>query len=171
MATGTGKTITSLSCAVKLFKKVKQLITIIAVPFDHLVDQWKEDVINFGFNPILCRGSYRNWLGKLQSKLRDYEMGFRNSLCIIVTHKTAASDRFIKLVNDCKEDILFIGDEMHYLGAENLRKSLRQNYNYRLGLSATPDRWFDEEGTEYIKEYFGQIAKRYSLREAINNGF
>ena len=38
---------------------------------------------------------------------------------------------------------MLIVDEVHGIGAPNFRKGLIENYNFRLGLSATPSRWFD----------------------------
>lgn len=171
MATGTGKTITSLASAVQLTNKLDDLITIVSVPFVHLIDQWKNDVIDFGFNPILCRGGYKKWYYKLKSKIDDFKNGYRNNLFIIVTHKTSASKRFIRLFDNIKKDILIIGDEVHYLGSRYLSESLHQNFNYKIGLSATPDRWFDEEGTDILYDYFGKTVFEYSLEEAINNNF
>jgi len=171
MATGTGKTIASLASAVKITNKSKNLILIISVPFVHLIEQWEKNVIDFGYNPVLCRGDYKTWYSELKSKISDLERGYRNNLCIIVTHMTSASNRFTSLFNNVTKNILLIGDEVHYLGAEHLQNALHHNYNYRIGLSATPDRWFDERGTNTLYDYFGEVVLQYSLKEAIENEF
>lgn len=172
MATGTGKTITSLALAVKLHQELKEeLAIVISVPFNHLVDQWKEDVLKFGFIPVICRGSYTNWYNKLKSRVQDFNLRARKSLVVITTHSTSSGNKFTSLVDRVEGNILFIGDEVHYLGAQNLRRALRSKYNFRVGLSATPKRWFDEEGSTYLNNYFVERAIEYPLEKAISKGF
>lgn len=50
------------------------------------------------------------------------------------------------------------------------RIGLLEEYNYRLGLSATPRRYFDEEGSELLLHYFGETVFRYDLKKAIEDG-
>jgi len=54
MATGTGKTITALAAATRLFEREHHLAVIITVPYQHLVDQWQTEAATFGFRPILA---------------------------------------------------------------------------------------------------------------------
>ncbi|WP_273226837.1 DEAD/DEAH box helicase family protein [Geosporobacter ferrireducens] len=172
MATGTGKTFTSLSAAVQLSNKLNdRLAIVISVPFNHLVDQWKKDVVKFGFIPLLCRGTYTQWYNQVKSRVQDYNLGTRKNLVLITTHTTASASRFKGLLEQIEGDVLFIGDEVHYLGAGNMRKALLPNYNYRIGLSATPDRWFDEEGTDVIKNYFFDTVIDYPIDKAIKERF
>ncbi len=172
MATGTGKTITSLALSVMLSNSLNdRLMIVITVPFGHLVEQWREDVIAFGFSPLSCQGSYQQWYSKVRSRIQDYNIRARNSLVLISTHDTSSSARFTKLISKVQGDILFIADEVHYLGAPKLRKAMLPEYNYRVGLSATPDRWFDEAGTGLIYEYFKEKVIEYPLDKAIENGF
>ena len=56
------------------------------------------------------------------------------------------------------------------MGAENLRQCLPENAAFRLGLSATPERWFDEAGTQSILDYFGEAVFELGLAEAIAIG-
>ena len=54
MATGTGKTFTGLGAITQLYKDLKgKLAVIIVCPYQHLVDQWVEDILNFNINPII----------------------------------------------------------------------------------------------------------------------
>lgn len=62
---------------------------------------------------------------------------------------------------------MLIGDEVHGLGAPNLKRAMVESAGLRLGLSATPRRWYDEEGTDAIFSYFGQVCFQFSLDEAI----
>ena len=80
---------------------------------------------------------------------------------------------FAQLVEDVgglPENSLLIGDEVHATGAETYRKLLRDDFRYRLGLSATPLRQYDLEGTEIILEYFGGIVYEFLLEKAIAAG-
>ena len=44
-----------------------------------------------------------------------------------------------------------------------------EDYNYRLGLSATPKRWFDEEGTQAIYDYFGDVVYDFDIKRALTD--
>jgi len=63
---------------------------------------------------------------------------------------------------------LLIADEVHGLGAEKRREGLLEVYNTRLGLSATPKRWFDSKGTDIICNFFRGIVYEFGLKEAIS---
>ena len=60
---------------------------------------------------------------------------------------------------------------MHNLGATKNLKSLPVTATFRLGLSATPVRRGDEQGTKALEDYFGPEAIRFELKDAIENGF
>jgi len=168
MATGTGKTITSLAAATSIYQEHGRLALIILVPYLHLLEQWERNCKRFGFNPVLCSGEHGRWQINVKSAVQDFNIGSQKHLCILAVHKTAAMNKFAtatrRLPND---DTLLIGDEAHGLGASHLRKALVDNANMRLGLSATPRRWFDDEGTDTIFRYFGPTCFEYSLDQAI----
>ena len=63
-----------------------------------------------------------------------------------------------------------IADEMHGLGSPMRNKGLSELYDFRLGLSATPERWLDEEGTNLLFDYFNGLAFQFSLEKAISEG-
>ncbi|MGY3716247.1 DEAD/DEAH box helicase family protein [Sutcliffiella cohnii] len=172
MATGTGKTITALAASAQLVEDVNEPLTVlISVPFNHLVEQWEVEAKMFGFLPILCHGSSAAWKPKLRSKILDVNKGFRKNLCIISTHDTGSSDNFLNLIAKVKGPILYIGDESHYLGSMQFSKLLNPIFQYRIGLSATPDRWFDDEGSVRLREYFNVTVAEISITEAINKNF
>ena len=62
---------------------------------------------------------------------------------------------------------LLIADEAHNLGSEGFISDPPTYFEYRLGLSATPVRQYDEEGTEALLEFFGSVVFRFTLKEAI----
>jgi superfamily II DNA or RNA helicase len=168
MATGTGKTITSLACAESIYKKEKRIALIVCVPYLHLIDQWKEEMKKFGFKPILCSSKYPNWSNKLQLRIQDYNLKFKNKISCIITHASAASRNFQDLIDQINTNPkMAIYDEVHSLGSSKLKNALSRNIKFRIGLSATPQRWFDAFGTNVIMKYFKGVCFSYPLEEAI----
>lgn len=173
MATGTGKTVTALSAAVKLYENLRRVGLIIVVPYTHLVEQWRENAESFGFRPILGYKSRELWETDLSGQLTAYNAGSINNYCLITTTTTFRSDTMQEIVRTrVAGPVVLIGDEVHHLGAPHLRDMLPENIQYRLGLSATPERWHDEDGTQALRAYFhpGTIFT-FGLREAIQNGY
>ncbi|HEU5380919.1 MAG TPA: DEAD/DEAH box helicase family protein [Ktedonobacteraceae bacterium] len=167
MATGTGKTITALAASVRVYEEEKQLALVIAVPYQHLVDQWAEQAKLFGYRPILAYKSKKYWLEELNTHIRDYTSGYRSFLCVITTHTTFISAEFQNCMACLKKTTLLIADEAHHLGAEKSRESYPNHVSHRLALSATPDRWFDDEGTAALRAYFGETVFSFPLEKAI----
>jgi DNA phosphorothioation system restriction enzyme len=172
MATGTGKTVTSLLTAAHVAEQMDdKMALVIAVPYQHLVDQWADDVRDFGGNPILAYESRKNWQERLEGELAEFDLGVRDSLVVITTHTTFASANFQRVLSRVNRDrFMLIADEVHHMGAPHLKESLPEAVQLRLGLSATPERFYDDEGTEELFEYFGEIVYQYGLSEAIKNG-
>ena len=171
MATGTGKTITALSALARLREEKKPLFVLVACPYQHLVDQWYEEAVRFGFEPILAYKSSANWVNQLNTALVRYNYGVRDVVCTITTQTTFIAVTMQKLLSKLKRSAVLIADEVHHLGAERSRKRLTDVFNYRLGLSATPNRWFDESGTTALKTYFGDTVYEFSLNKAIEKGY
>lgn len=170
MATGTGKTFTALGAMDEFLEtRSEPTLVVIAVPYTHLADQWREEIAKFGYNnPKFLYGSANTeWKGDLSRILSDLTLGMGSDQLIITTHTTLASDYFRDQIERSDCDALLIGDEVHGLGSEHQRKALLDEYEYRIGLSATPERHYDEEGSEYILNYFGGIVFEYGLGEAI----
>jgi len=168
MATGTGKTITSLAAATAVYQEHGRLAVLILVPYLHLLEQWERNCQQFGFTPILCSGEHGRWQIDVKSAIQDFNIGVMSNLCVLAVHKTAAIDRFASAIRRLPvENTLLIGDEAHGLGATHMRKALTESAGLRLGLSATPRRWFDDEGTDTIFRYFGPTCFEYSLDQAI----
>ncbi|MFA5240204.1 MAG: DEAD/DEAH box helicase family protein [Phycisphaerae bacterium] len=168
MATGTGKTITSLAAARYVYQDNGRLVLIILVPYLHLLQQWGQNCIQFGFDPILCSSEHGRWQIAVKSAIQDFNIGVQRNICIIAVHKTASTAKFAAATSRLpSNNTLLIGDEAHGLGASHLRKALIENANMRLGLSATPRRWFDDEGTDIIFRYFGATCFEFSIDQAI----
>ena len=174
MATGTGKTITALIAATDLYTlQDDRLALIVAAPYTHLVDQWTADLEEFGATPFRAYGSRSGWTSDITGAVTEFTSGARDLLTIVTTHKTFATKHFQRILTrvDGTETML-IADEVHHMGAPHLRQFLPTDVRARLGLSATPERWYDDEGTDALLSYFSNgIVYDYGLAEAIANGY
>ncbi|MEG4285929.1 DNA phosphorothioation system restriction enzyme [Microcoleus sp. A006_D1] len=168
MATGSGKTITALAIATELYNKINLQVLLVICPYCHLVNQWARESEKFGLKPILAFDSARSWQNKLAAGLYEVRAGDGAFLTIITTNATLMSDSLRSQLRYFPEKTLIIGDEVHNLGAPRLGQSLPRNIGLRLALSATPERHFDEEGTESILDYFGPVLQpELTLADAI----
>jgi len=172
MATGTGKTFTGLGAAVGLCEKLNnKLALIIVCPYQHLVEQWVEDIVKFSISPIIgySASSQKDWKRRLEDAVRDQKLKVRKKefFCFICTNATFSSDFVQAQIQKIRGDALLLVDEAHNFGAEYLSKLLSEKFMYRLALSATIDRHNDEEGTAKLFSYFGEKCIEYSLDRAI----
>ncbi len=167
MATGTGKTITALAASARLYEREERLAVIIAVPYQHLVDQWQEEAKAFGYRPILAYQSKSRWLDGLNHAVVEFNGRYRPFISVITTHATFISPDFQAAIARLQAPTLLIADEAHHLGAERSRQNYPQHIPYRLALSATPDRWFDDMGTAALRAYFGETVFAFTLEQAI----
>jgi superfamily II DNA or RNA helicase len=168
MATGTGKTITSLAAATGVFERQGRQALVILVPYLHLLDQWENELRRFGYDPLLCSSAHPRWFAKASSCMDDYKIGATMHACFLAVHATASSEPFQRLLARVDgRELLLVADEAHALGAQKLRNSLFEGAGMRLGLSATPRRWFDVQGTDALFSYFSGVVYEFPLEEAI----
>lgn len=172
MATGTGKTFTGLGGISRLCEAVNdKLAVVIACPYQHLVEQWVEDMESFGMNAIIgySKSSQKDWKKRLTNAVRDQNLKVRNRefFTFICTNATFTSDIVQAQISKIKGDVLLVVDEAHNFGAKRLSSLLDGRFNYRLALSATLERHNDEEGTESLYSYFGNKCIEYTLDRAI----
>jgi superfamily II DNA or RNA helicase len=169
MATGTGKTYTGLGAAARVYADKKRVAIIIVCPFQHLVEQWVEDIILFNLKPIIGYSSsaQRDWLKRLKNDVLDFKLGVIDCMCFVTTNSTFSLSYTQKQLKKLGADTLLIVDEAHNFGAFNLSQSLSDNVQYRLALSATIERHRDEEGTQRLFSYFGKKCIEYGLERAI----
>ena len=174
MATGTGKTRTAVAGIARILATSKRAVVIISTPQNTLSKQWKENEVEplgvqFDRSEIID-GTVRDWNSKLSGMLLDNATGFADHCVIYTTHVTASSEKFTStMLRDLSHDTdaLFVGDEVHWLGARKLRRALLPRYDFRIGLSATPSRWFDDEGSQYLVDYFGGKNFIFSIHDAL----
>lgn len=172
MATGTGKTRTAIGCLLDKLNDSETLLTIVATPQNTLSRQWREDLIKLNITldrEGIIDGSNSKWKKDLEFILLDLSDKKIKTAIIFTTHDTASSERFVNIIrkNKYNTKILFIGDEVHATGAAKQRNALLSEYDYRIGLSATPERMFDEGGTSLIREYFGNKSFEFTIADAL----
>lgn len=174
MATGTGKTRTAIAGFNYVRHKHTKTITVVACPQNALAKQWKEnEVANFNLNfdkEVIIDGTVSNWKSLLKDICLENGAGFADHCVIYTTHDTASSDSFISILSNNRSPrsvLTFVGDEVHWLGARTLRKALLPFYEYRIGLSATPSRWFDDTGTRLLEDYFGNNHYEFTMKDAL----
>lgn len=170
MATGTGKTITSLLISEEFRKVHNRLFLVIIVPYTHLVEQWAKECKRFGIDQItLCYGNRKSWFNKLHTKIRDFNARLSNGHTIITTYRTASTPHFNQLIGDLSTDAMLIADECHNFGIKTMRENKMNAIQSKVGLSATPQRWWDDEGSNYLNQFFGGTVYEYTMEEAIRN--
>ncbi len=175
MATGSGKTVTALSSIVRIldgaiYPKNSNLMVAVAVPYKHLADQWNTEAEGFGFNPQICYDSYTNWLDKAKNSIHSLKLNQSTISFFIVTNATFIREPFQNILDSFNGNFLFIADEMHNLGGNEIKELLPDKAIWRIGLSATPDRFYDEEGTMILKNYFSKTVVKYEISDAIADG-
>lgn len=170
MATGSGKTLTALYLACRLAKKNHPFVLIVACPFLNLAEQWIREMRKFGLTPIPCFKSRRIWQGRLAEGYQRLEAGLDSILAIVVSNDTLGSPAFQEALRVKSATHMLVADEVHNLGAIHASKSLPGGIRLRLGLSATPRRHHDEEGTQRLFDYFGNIVYEFPIGEAIKAG-
>ena len=172
MATGTGKTFTGLAAICRIAECLdNKLAVIIVCPYQHLVEQWLDDIYKFGMDPIIgySASRQRNWRTILKNAIRDQKLHVRGKdfFCFITTYATFSTDFVQEQISKIKGDVLLLADEAHNFGAETYKSLLVDKYKYRLALSATIERYGDESGTKALFDFFGEKCIEYDLERAI----
>jgi DNA phosphorothioation system restriction enzyme len=174
MATGTGKTVVALATSERLYdafrRRNEPLLAIVLCPLQHLVTQWAEAARDFGMRPVLCFQSRQRWFDDLAGLITDIGAGYSPFGIAIATNATFQSDDFQALLARAPANTMLIVDEVHNVGASKLRTLLPEHIRFRLGLSATPERWYDDEGTTALRDYFGDVVYELGLEQAIGLG-
>ena len=170
LATGSGKTVTALYGLAKIFGATRRMFVVIAVPYQNLADQWVSACLDFGIRPIKCYAGMQSWLEDLSDYVSLYISRALPFGCVVVVNKTLASTPFQNLLSRLPGDSLaFIGDECHHHTTSRLLEALPQQAEFRLGLSATPEDYYDGSLTDALKAYYGPICSTYGLSEALGD--
>jgi len=175
MATGTGKTITSLNCVLEEFRKnsAKTYHVLVLVPTITLVDQWEKEVLSFNFQEVYKISSKLDWEVKVTTLISTSKR-IPISFALICTYASFVKPKFQSLIKDLPSDTIFIADEGHNL-ASPIVASRVKNFilNKRIGLSATPKRVYDPEGTAEMELFFEDkepYTFSFAMERAIKEG-
>jgi len=184
MATGTGKTFNAFGCINKILKKHSKIVIIIACPQTHLLEQWKKALTEFNHkmpsdtqvhvgDTVMCYHE-KKWRPIFDQIVYDFNKksfsgkDILSNFIVFVTHNTLNSNDFKEYIDKLTDSkILLVVDEMHNIGSELSLDALLGKYDYRLGLSATPMRHYDKEGSDALMRYFEKIVYDYPLKKAI----
>lgn len=176
MATGTGKTLTALNCVLREFKKTGNYRGIIIVPTIELVNQWVTEIKGFNFNNIIKVSSQnKNWREDIQmlTVLSSTEESY--SFFVVTTYRSFSHRRFQKLLYKFPKDTILVADEAHNLGSNSILPLLEDfPLTKRIGLSATPERVYDESGTKAVDAFFDDHSPytfEYSMAKALEADF
>ena len=169
MATGSGKTITSMIGAYKLYERHKPLLIVVAAPYRPLIDQWCDEMAEFGITPknLTLVGNAKARASELQKLKRRLRTDLSDVEAVVVSHDTLCTDEFIDAVRSFDCDLLLVADEAHNLGRPQFIENPPEVFGHRLALSATPIRQYDQEGTDALFEFFGPVVFQFTLEEAI----
>ena len=170
MATGTGKTITAIKIMTKLFEENRIKRVVITMYGNDLLDQWTKQMRErFSDKQIYCHYNSQKMMNK-------FIMHPDNSILLIsrdANNLVKLLDMFDKAPGNYKNDTLFLFDEVHGAGSGSLVENLAGRispYRYRLGLSATPEREYDDNGNDFLLTEIGEVIFGFSLQDAIKKG-
>lgn len=169
MATGTGKTFTGLGAIARLYHDKRRLAIFIVCPYQHLVEQWVEDILKFNMRPTIgySASKQKDWKKRLSNDVLDFKLGVIDTFCFVTTNATYASDFVQNQLSKLGKDTLLLVDEAHNFGSNRLRALLNPQIQYKLALSATLERHGDPDGTAALVKYFGPKCIEYGLERAI----
>lgn len=172
MATGAGKTYTGLGAIVRLFADKRRLAVWIVCPYQHLVEQWVEDIRKFHIYPVIgySASHQKDWKIRLVDKVLDFNRDIVDFFCFVTTNATFATSFAQEQLEKLGNDTLLLVDEAHNFGASHLSRTLNEKIQYRLALSATLERHGDPQGTQLLQHYFGEKCIEYGLGRAISEG-
>lgn len=173
MATGTGKTRTAMRIIQTLFEENRIEQVIVIVYGNDLLEQWHHELL-LNFPDV---GIFR-WFGT-SNEFSRFQLYAGNRRILLLSR---GGERVLDVLRKMemrqgegavREKTLLLFDEVHGAGSESFRRALAgilSSYRYRLGLSATPIREFDEEGTTFIQKEIGPVRYTFGLECAIRKG-
>lgn len=175
MATGTGKTVTSLNCALHEYNEDGFYNLLILVPSLDLVVQWQDELKRFNFkksiNVSSMNASWRKELMDISQKIKRKKTA---NYAIISTYDSFVNKDFQYLLPILSENMILIADEAHNIGGKSVKECFRNlTVKRRIALSATPERIYDEEGSKDIASFFNDgypYVYSFPMSKAIDEG-
>ena len=149
VVTGGGKTVFAIHCLKKYLEEEPDKTILIVVPSIALLDQWYEGIsLNFDSKDIALNGG-------------GEQIEHISKVCITTI------DSLKNIINKIDpENTLLIVDECHKIGTEKRGEMLTGNWHATLGLSATPERDYDDNFYIIIKKILGDIIFDYDYIDA-----
>ena len=149
VVTGGGKTVFAIHCLKQYLKENKNNSILIVVPSIALLDQWYEGLLqSYDANQLSLNGG-----GEHLEELSMITISTIDSVKNII-------DKF-----DASQTLLIV-DECHKIGTEKRGETLTNNWHATLGLSATPERDYDDNFYIIIKKILGDIIFDYDYIDA-----
>ena len=170
MATGTGKTWTAIYSAKRLVEKQAAMIVICA-PYKHLVKQWSDDVKKAfpAAKIILVSSENPSWETQISQEIIRKQYKPENQIIVISTIASFTMPRFTNVIARSSENKLLIVDEAHRFTARP--DSLKETYQYLLGLSATPFSGTSAQKGNELMAWFGGQVFNLPIEMALERGF
>jgi len=169
MATGSGKTITSLICAYHVQETFDKIMLFISAPQRPLMMQWIDEVSEFGVSSENI-SEMNGWDARYKAIVkadRLLKFGSIDAAVFVISNDLLKSKKFLDILENTTSPKMLIGDECHNFGKDSLSEGLRNSFSAKLGLSATPVRQYDEEGSEFLENFFGKVCFNFTLEDAI----
>ena len=166
--TGCGKTMIAISAARFMLEQGKCIL--ILVPAKLLLYHWRDEIIekmsDIDRKIMLCGDGNNSW--KKPGVLYSWTSPDKDVLKIVIAMMdTAIKEDFLNNIHQ-GDHLVVIADEVHNMGAPLKKHFFRIDSGARLGLSATPERFGDAEGTHAIFDYFGKLLQPpFTLQDAI----
>jgi len=149
VVTGGGKTVFAIHCLKKYLEENSNNSIFIVVPSIALLDQWYEGLqLSFKNNEIALNGG-----GERLNKLSKITISTIDSVKNIIENFDASKT-------------LLIVDECHKIGTEKRGETLTNHWHATLGLSATPERDYDDNFYIIIRKILGDIIFDYDYIDA-----
>lgn len=167
-ATGSGKTVTAIYAAVRLFAATKRLALVVSVPYQNLADQWVATLKEFNISALCCYGGRDQWAASCAEQVSLFQAGAMPFLAIVVVNRTFQTELFQRHLASIPGDgLLWVGDECHHHSSITINAALPPHARMRLGLSATPESYVNPDATTRLKHYYGEVVSTFTLEDAL----
>ncbi len=176
MATGSGKTVTALNCVLKQYKENGFYKAIIVVPTQALALQWQKEAETFNFQNIISIHTDKDWKDTLERYISHSLLNTQRNLILITTYATFNRKTIQSFLERVKgiDTFMYIADEAHNIGSSSSLRHLPHMIKWRIGLSATPERIYDDVGSKKLYDFFNSYPPtytyRFTMKQAIENG-
>jgi superfamily II DNA or RNA helicase len=170
LATGSGKTMTAIYAATKTAEANDGIALVIAVPYQDLADQWCEELRQFNINAIRCYGSRAEWEHVVQAYIRRNRGNQKEFIAVVVVNRTLKTAHFQSFAAELDpKRLFFIGDECHHHGSAGYIGKLLPHAKFRIGLSATPFHYLDDEANQRLLDVYNKSVFQYTLADAVRD--